>query len=222
MAEAAERICLGPLQNPVRGLLDASGALFSLAAASWLAALEPGDPALRRILLVFALSHAGLFTASFLYHALPWERGWKRRMQRLDHSMIYLKIAASVTPLVWAALDGPWRDGLLVAAWGIAGFGVAQKVLLPEVNERLSIPFQVLQACLVLPALGPFADRFEPEALALFTAAALFYSAGAVVFVTERPRLWPRLFSFHDLFHVLVIAGNLCLFQLLVHTLPAL
>lgn len=37
---------------------------------------------------------------------------------------------------------------------------------------------------------------------------ALLYTVGLVAFLTERPRLWPRVFSHHEVFHVFVVAGS--------------
>jgi hemolysin III len=36
----------------------------------------------------------------------------------------------------------------------------------------------------------------------------LLYLAGGLCFAARRPVLWPRVFSFHEVFHVLVLAGS--------------
>jgi hemolysin III len=36
----------------------------------------------------------------------------------------------------------------------------------------------------------------------------VLYTVGMVLLVTNRPRLWPRVFSYHEVFHILVIAGS--------------
>ena len=60
----------------------------------------------------------------------------------------------------------------------------------------------------MLPAIGPFVERFPGTPAHLALAAAALYVVGVVVFLTERPRLWPRVFSHHELFHVLLVAGT--------------
>jgi hemolysin III len=125
-------------------------------------------------------------------------------------------IAGSLTPIVWLGLDGMQRDATLVAAWAIAGFGTLQKLFFPRIHENLSIPFQLLQAGLVLPALTPFAARFPGAPGGLLAAALAFYLAGALVFITQRPRLWPRIFSYHELFHVCTVAASAALFAFLL------
>jgi hemolysin III len=203
---AAERITLGPLRNPVRGLLHGSAALASLALAGEIGQRSSGGDT--RLLLVFALCQAALFAVSALYHSLPWGERAKERMQRLDHSMIYLAIAGAVTALVWIALPEGRREWPVAAAWAVAALGVAQKLWLPRLDERASIPLQVLQAGLALPALPACAELWPAPATLLLVASLLCYSVGALVFVAKRPCLWPRIFSFHELFHALVVLGS--------------
>jgi len=34
------------------------------------------------------------------------------------------------------------------------------------------------------------------------------YTVGMILLVTNRPRLWPRVFSYHEVFHVMVITAT--------------
>lgn len=201
------RITLGPVQNPVRGVLHGSAALLSLGLALGALGLPAGAAGSGRpVLLLLGLSHAALFATSALYHSAPWSARWKRRMQRLDHSMIYVKIAGTLTAFAWVALPAGAQATLLGAAWGIAAAGVAQKLLVPGLPERASVPVQIAQASLGIPVLAALAE--QAVAGPWLALGPLCYGVGAVVFLTERPRLWPRLFSFHELFHVLVVIGS--------------
>jgi hemolysin III len=212
-------LTLGPLCNPVRGLLHGSASLASLALASWLWLIPVHPDGADRLLIVCALSQFGLYGVSSLYHSAPWGPVAKWRMQRLDHAMIYLGIAGTITPIVWMGLDGAQRDATLLAGWTIALLGAAQKAFLPQVHEKASIPFQVLQAALAVPAIGPFVERVQGAPLTLMVTALLFYLGGAVVFVLERPRLWPRVFSHHEFFHVCTVAGSGALYAVLLQAL---
>jgi len=221
MSGAVSRIRLGPLHNPVRGLLHGSAAILAAAAAGEFAAAQGAAPELRAALVTFGLSAAALFTVSTLYHALPWNERWKRRMQRADHAMIYCKIAGVSTAFAVAGLRGAECDLVIAAAWGIAALGTAQKAWLPDVvHEKASIPFQVLQSLVAVPALLAFSERF-PDSTPVLAIACALYAVGAVIFVSERPRLWPRVFSFHELFHGLVVAGFGLLWLLLSDVLAA-
>ena len=208
MSHAIPRVCLGPVQNPVRGLLHGSAALAAATLAVPLWRHASCDASGRLALLVFALSQSALFATSALYHSAPWSPRWKVRMQRLDHSAIFVKIAGTLTPILWLGADDGQRGVLLLAAWSAAALGVARKLCEPRVCPRGTLPLMVGQACLVLPALGPFAQRFPQAAVQLLAATAVLYLLGLAIFVTERPRLWPGIFSHHELFHVVTVLGS--------------
>jgi len=203
------RFTLGPVQNPVRGTLHGSAALVCLGLAAGALELPPGVAGGDRVVLaVLAASHAALFAVSALYHSVPWTAPWKRRVQRIDHTMIYVKIAGTLTALAWVALEGSAQVALVGAAWGIAAAGAAQTLFYPALPERASMPLQLFQASLAIPALAALAASEGGGAQPWLLAGPLCYGTGAVVFLTERPRLWPRVFSFHELFHVLVVVGS--------------
>jgi hemolysin III len=205
---ASMRVTIGPLHNPVRGMLHGGAAVVAIAAAIDFLRIGGQEPALQAALVAFAVTQATLFLTSASYHSIPWSPCWKRRMQRADHSMIFLAIAGSVTPVALLGLSEHLQTPTIAAVWAIAALGVIQKAFLPHVHERASIPVQIAQAALAVPALLGFARHFPgaPSQLALL--GIVLYAVGAVVFLTERPRLWPRVFSFHELFHVLVVAGS--------------
>jgi hemolysin III len=203
-----DRVCLGRMQNPVRGFLHGSAAMLSLVGAIMLWREARGEIGMQIAVLVFAASLIGLFTVSSLYHSFPWQLRWKRRMQRLDHSMIYLVVAGTYTPIAMAVLDGWWLTASLIASWGIAVGGIVQKVFWPRVADWVSIAMQMVQGYLALPVLGAIARTLPPEALLLVVLGGIFYTVGMVLFVTHRPHLWPRVFSYHEVFHVFVCAGS--------------
>ena len=206
--EAADRLCLGRMQNPVRGFLHGSAAVLSLIGAFVLWHAGRGDLGMQIALVVFAASLVGLYTVSSLYHSFPWETVWKRRMQRLDHSMIYLVVAGTYTPIAMVVLDGWLLVAALTATWAIALGGIAQKVFWPHVPDWVSIAMQMVQGWLALPFMGAIARTLPREAFLLVVAGGLLYTVGMVLFVTRRPQLWPRVFSYHEVFHVFVCAAS--------------
>jgi hemolysin III len=183
--------------------------VLSLLGASALWRAGAGDVAMQIALVVFAASLVGLYTVSSLYHSFPWEAVWKRRMQRVDHSMIYVLVAGTYTPLAMGVLDGWLLAAALGATWTITIVGVAQKVFWPDaVGDWFSIAMQMVQGWLALPFMGAVARTLPREAFLLVVAGGLLYTVGMVLFVTRRPRLWPRVFSYHEVFHVCVCAAS--------------
>lgn len=208
MSQHGNRLTLGKMQNPVRGFLHGSAAVTSVFGAILLWQQCAGDRPRQIALLVFAVSLVALYTGSSLYHSVPWSGVWKQRMQRIDHSMIYILVAGTCTPLACIVLDGWLRWTALGAAWGIALVGILQKVFLPKIGDWFSITMQTAQGWLALPLFIPLAHRLPYPALLLMAAGGILYTVGMVCMVTERPRLWPHVFSHHEVFHVCVVAGS--------------
>lgn len=206
--EPFERMRLGKMTNPVRGFLHGTAAVVSAVGATLLTVLAGGGAWNRLALLVFGVSLVCLYTVSSLYHSIPWGPVWKARMRRLDHTMIYVLVAGTFTPIAWIALDGWLRVGTLAVQWGIVAFGAAQKAFFPSESRSLSVVLQTIQGWLALLLLWPLARHLPWTALLMIGLGGVLYTVGMVFLVTNRPRLWPRVFSYHEVFHILVIAGS--------------
>jgi hemolysin III len=161
----------------------------------------------RTSVLIFGLSLVGLYTVSALYHSVPWNAQVKVFMQRLDHVMIHVLVAGTFTPIAVIVLDGWLQWATLGAQWGIVAVGIAQKFLLPEVTN-LSVALQTTQGWLALLLLQPLATELPWTGIGLIVLGGVLYTAGMVMQVIRRPRLWPRVFSYHETFHIFVIAGS--------------
>jgi len=205
--EAHERMRLGKMTHPVRGFLDASAALVSLVGALLLLTLPSGDLWRRVSLFVFGLSLVAMFTTSSLYHSIPWRDLWKKRMQRLDHTMIYVLVAGTMTPLAAIVLDGWLRWVTLGVQWGIVALGAIHKVISKAPKHWASVALATTQGWLAVLLLVPLAHRLPWTALMLIGLGGVLYTVGMIFLVTNRPRLWPRVFSYHEAFHVFVIAA---------------
>ncbi len=196
------------MQNPVRGFLHGSAALATLVGLSFLLQRAWGNGAAVVGALIFAVATIAMYTVSSLYHSIPWGKPWKIRLQRLDHSMIFVMVAGTFTPIAIAALDGLSLAVALGLVWSLALTGITLKTLLPATRTRLSITLQLLMGWSALIWLPAVLDRLGTMAIVLIALGGLCYTFGVVIFMTKRPKLFPRSFSYHELFHVLVIAGS--------------
>ncbi len=155
---------------------------------------------------IYAVSLSALLGTSALYHRVNWKRPDVRRwMRRLDHSMIFFLIAGTYTPFALLVLNGPLADAILVVVWigAIAG----------AVVEMIWIEHPKWVAALIYMSLGWVAVAAFPQlwvdmgvtGTLLVAAGGLLYTAGAVVYATQRPNPSPRVFGYHEIFHALVI-----------------
>ena len=194
------------LKPRMRGVLHAYAFFAALGAGAMLVvAADGGD---RRVAAaVYAFGLAGLLGTSALYHRVTWSSDRARMwMRRLDHSMIFVLIAATATPVALLVLDDPLRTVLLAVAWGGAGAGVLLAFLWPMRPKWLSSVLYVGVGWSGLMALPGLAAEHFP-ALVLIGAGGLMYSIGAVVYASSRPDPWPGTFGYHEVFHALVTAA---------------
>lgn len=205
--ENLRRWTLGRMQNPVRGFLHGTAAVASLIGLVLLIS-RARTVAAGIAAVVFGLALLGLFTTSSLYHSVPWRKEWKRRMQRLDHAMIFVLIAATYTPIVLVVLEGWIRWVALAVSWGIALVGILNRVFGSMERHVFSFSLMLILGWLCLPIMFPLASRAGTTAVVLIGIGGGLYTIGMIFKVTHWPRLWPRVFSAHELFHVFVVAAS--------------
>lgn len=159
---------------------------------------------------VYVLSLAGLFGTSALYHRRHWRPDARRWMRRLDHSMIFVLIAGTYTPIAVLALDGALATGILVAVWAGAFAGVVLKLVWIDAPKPLIAGLYVALGWVAVFAAGALPSAVGWLGVAGLVAGGLLYTAGAVVYATQRPDPVPAVFGYHEVFHAFTIVAALC------------
>ena len=171
--------------------------------------------------IVFGLAMVALYTTSALYHAVPWRVVWKKRMQRLDHSMILVLIAGTYTPVVIVTLGGTPLLAALVVAWGLVAVGAAQHIFFPRENQTFSMILAISMGWLGIAIAWEFVKGLGWTGAGFGIAGGVVYSIGMLLLVFRRPRLWPRVFSYHEVFHVMVVTASVIHFVMILrYVLP--
>ena len=199
----------GDIKPKLRGWLHASAVPLSLVGGI--------------LLIVFATTTLGrvggavylaasllLFGTSAIYHRFGWGRTGAAILRRIDHSNIYVFMAATYTPLALLLLTGTSRVLLLVCIWASAILGVLFRVL------WLSAPRWLYTALYV--AMGWAAIAWLPQlwasggglVIGLIGLGGLIYTAGAVVYGLKRPNPSPTWFGFHEIFHTCTVLAAGC------------
>ena len=198
-----------PRKPLMRGWLHLGFAPALLIAGLVLTALAPTLPG-RIGCAVWTLSGVQLFGTSAAYHRGNWNEPTRAVFRRLDHSNIFVFIAGTYTPLTLTLLDGGSRWVLLGLIWGIAAFGIVFRICWVGAPRWLYTLLYVAMGWAALGWLGEFWTAGGPAVVLLMLAGGLVYSLGALAYGTRRPRLNPRLFGFHEVFHACTIAAAVC------------
>ena len=190
----------------LRGVSHAVAFWAALAAAVVLTALAPAGAA-RVASVVYGVGLCCLFAGSALYHRWRWSPRARPLLRRIDHSTIFVFIAASYTPIALLVLTGWMRWVVLGLVWAgaLAGVGFSLAwITAPRVLVAASYLALGWVAVIAVPQL---VSRLPAAPLALLGAGGVLYSIGAAVYAARRPDPWPRVFGFHELFHAFVIAA---------------
>ena len=159
--------------------------------------------------LVYVTSLLLLFGTSAAYHLLARSDGAQRLMRRLDHSMIFVQIAGTYTPVCLLALPPSWGLPILLAIWVGAGAGVAVKLVAGDWLLRASNSLYIVLGWVAIAALPVIVRNLSTGAFALLVVGGITYTVGAVLFYYRLPRLRPTVFGYHEVWHsfTLVAAG---------------
>jgi hemolysin III len=161
-------------------------------------------------LAIYAASVSAMFGTSALYHRGNWTAAWSRRLQRLDHSMIFLLIAGTATPAFLLATSGVFRLACLVMVWALTAAAAALRLAwmsAPELVAGSTFVGLGWVAVLALPGVWIHAGA---AAGALMLSGGLLYTAGALSYHRRRPDPCPAVFGYHEVFHALVCAAAAC------------
>ena len=194
------------LRPLLRGVSHAVTFWVALAAAIVLAALAPSDEA-RVAAAVYGVGLCTLFAASATYHRWRWNPRWRPFLRRIDHSAIFVFIAASYTPVALLVLDGTLADVVLVVVWVGALAGVVLSVAWITAPRVLVALSYLALGWVAIAAMPELVQRLPVAPVVLLAAGGALYSAGAAVYAARRPDPWPATFGFHEIFHALVIAA---------------
>ncbi|MBM0232672.1 hemolysin III family protein [Micromonospora sp. STR1_7] len=160
--------------------------------------------------VVYSLTVCGLFGTSALYHRRVWsERGYQV-MRRMDHSMIFVFIAGTYTPLCAMLLTTRQTTIMLALVWGGALAGVALKVVWPHAPRWVSAPLYLALGWVAVAMLPEILHGGGVTALVLLIVGGAIYSIGAVFYALRRPNPWPTVFGHHEFFHACTLLAALC------------
>jgi hemolysin III len=156
---------------------------------------------------IYAAAVSALLGTSALYHRVTWRPKARRWMRRLDHSMIFVLIAGTYTPVALLALKGSLASTILIVLWAGALGGVIFKLAWIDAPKWL---FAIVYVLLGLVTAAIFGEL--PAAIGWLGALGIalggaLYLTGAVIYASEKPNPWPKVFGYHEVFHAFVLAA---------------
>jgi hemolysin III len=196
----------------LRGWLHTYAALISLASGATLVAVAAAlrGPSAGFATALYSVTVTLLFGTSALYHRYPWQPKAHQLMKRADHSMIFVFIAGTYTPIAVLALHRTAAILVLTVVWAGALLGVGLQSIWPDAPRWLSVPCYIGLGWVAVIVLPELLHTGGVAALALIAAGGLVYTLGGVVYGIKRPNPSPTIFGFHEVFHSCTLVAAAC------------
>jgi hemolysin III len=154
-------------------------------------------------LLVFGFSLLLLYSFSTLYHLTTEGTTFKRTMQKLDHSAIFLLIAGSYTPIISMTVDGVIGSIILVIVWAIGLLGIFLEQFNLMKSKKLSLALYLIMGWVAVFVIKDIFLNMPMSSFILLVLGGVFYTLG-VYFYVQKTKAY-----YHALWHIFVLMGSL-------------
>lgn len=196
----------GLVKPLLRGWLHVAGAIILFATSPILLARAQTWPQVGWV-LCYVAGVGSMMVTSALFHRVHWSPPRRRAWRRADHSTIFLAITGSYLAIAGLTMHGTIRLVLLIIIGAGASVGIAIRQLALDTPKWVNtLPYLVVgwAAVTVMPQIYRGGG---PGVFAFIVAGGLAYSLGALFYGAKRPRLSPRVFGYHELFHACTLLG---------------
>lgn len=156
---------------------------------------------------IYVLCALTMFAVSALYHRINWSPERRQLWRKFDHSSIYLMIAGTFTPISLLGLGGDSPRFLLTIIWTVAFIGILQSLIFVNLPKMVSAVIYLIAGYIIFPYIPELRKTLGDTQVALIITGGVVYSLGALCYGLKRPILNPKIFSYHEVFHLLVNIG---------------
>ena len=118
-------------------------------------------------------------------------------------------IAGTYTPVSFA-LEPFWRNSIIAGMWICTTVALIIHVIWISAPRWLYVIVYIIFGVSGVAFMGLFwiSPYAGPAVVVLLAAGGACYIAGAIVYALRKPDPWPKVFGFHEIFHVFVMLGS--------------
>ncbi|TML08396.1 MAG: hypothetical protein E6G39_17940 [Actinobacteria bacterium] len=164
---------------------------------------------------IYGASVLALFGTSASYHRLAHTVRSRQIMRRLDHSMIFVLIAGTYTPICLLALPRAWGIPVLCVVWTGAVLGVVLKTAAFDRFPLLRHALYPILGWTAIVAMPVLYQRLSTAQFVFMIAGGAMYTLGIPVLLRKRPDPWPMTFGYHEVWHTFTVVAGVCHFVLI-------
>jgi hemolysin III len=194
------------IKDPISGLSHLIGAVLAIFGLMLL--LINSNSLIETIsFLIFGLTTIILYSASAIYHLFGKPAEEIGLLRKIDHASIYLLIAGTFAPFCLVLIKGVlgWSVFIFVCVLAIIGASISFIKSLWKLPRWLLTSFYMFMGLISVAIIYPM--RMYPGIITWLAIGGAFYLTGAVIYIIKKPNI-SRLFGFHELFHLFILAGT--------------
>lgn len=157
---------------------------------------------------IFDISLFLMFLSSTIYHSMQYDSPQKFILRIIDHSMIYIAIAGSYTPIALSLVGGWLGYVIIILQWGATIFGILYKIFAKKINEKFSLFLYLLMGWLVIFIIPSIVSKTGVAFWLLMLAGGLSYTIGAIFYARKRPydhMIWHLFILLASVLHYIAI-----------------
>jgi len=195
------------IREPINALTHFLAGVFAFLGLITLIYYGWGD--LQKIItfIIYGISLILLFTASGTYHMVIAHDSIIINLRKLDHSAIYLLIAGTYTPICMYYFNGFWQYGMLALIWSLALIGIVVKLFVINAPRWITAGIYLIMGWLAIMGVQEILRTMPTAAIIWLVIGGLFYTFGAIIYITKFMDFFPGKFGFHEVWHIFVILG---------------
>ena len=158
--------------------------------------------------LIYGVSVVFLFSASTLYHAFKKEENELSFWRKMDRLAIFFMIAGTFTPICYFCLEDPYKWYMIAFQWSLVGVGVISQIFFPRAPRKLYAAIYLSMGWSALFTVKQMLANMSSSQAVLLVSGGVAFTLGAIIYAIKKPRIIPGVFSFHEVFHVMVLIGG--------------
>ncbi|MDO4635433.1 MAG: hemolysin III family protein [Streptococcus sp.] len=151
---------------------------------------------------IFIISLFLMFLSSAIYHSMQYHSPQKYVLRIIDHSMIYIAIAGSYTPVALSLVGGWLGYIIIILQWGTTIFGILYKIFAKKINEKFSLFLYLFMGWLVIFIIPVIITKTDYKFWTLMLLGGLSYSVGAIFYAKKKP-------YFHMIWHLFILVASI-------------
>ncbi len=165
--------------------------------------------------IVYSISLCGMYGISALYHCPLWSRKSYLFMRRIDYAAIFALIAGTATPICLVGIKGELGLQLITVLWVIAMVGMVITVFWAHGSKWMRSLLYIAMGWLAIPYISDIQAALGMKNVELLIAGGVIYTLGAMIYSFKYPNPYPRVFGYHEIFHVMIVVASIFHFRVI-------